>query len=446
VTRYPQVVVVGSGFGGMQAAQSLARLGIDVLLIDRSNYHTFVPLLYQVATAQLEPESIVYSVRNLVRRSPRHLRFLLANVDRVDFRQKQLETDAGTIPYDFLVLATGSQTQYLDVSGAAEHALPLRTLPEAVALRNQLLLCFERAAQTDDWRQRQSLLTFVVVGGGATGVEVAGALVELVRHSLVRDYPTMDLRQVQILLVQAGDRLLPDLPASLGHYTYKRLRQMGVEVYLRAKVSQVSPTSVTLETGQEIAATTVIWTAGLEAALPQTLNRDIPTAIKGKVKVRSTLQLVHEPAVYAIGDVAYVEQHGKALAGVAPEALQQGVAVARNIARQQRGKAPLPFNYFNKGRLAIIGGYSGVGQIGRLPLAGFLGWFLWLSVHLVYLPGWRNRLIVFISWLQSYLLHDRSVRLIDYQSHKLAPFDSVSASSPEVKQKPKENESSPKRS
>jgi NADH:ubiquinone reductase (H+-translocating) len=414
VPKYPRVVVVGAGFGGMQAAQSLASLGVDVLLIDRQNYHTFVPLLYQVATAQLEPEQVVYPIRNLVRRSPRHLRFLLANVERIDFVCKQVETDAAVIPYDVLVLATGSQTQYLGIPGAAEHALPLRTLADAVALRDRLLSRFEQAAHTDDPEWRQALLTFAIVGGGATGVEMAGALTELVRQSLVRDYPQLDLRQVQIILLQAGDRLLPDLPASLGDYTYRRLRQIGVEVYLQAKVSQVSDRAVTLETGQVMPTATVIWTAGLEAALPP--SNDLTTAAKGKLRVCPTLQLLHDPTVYAIGDLAYVEQNGKSLDGVAPEALQQGVAVARNIARQRRGKEPQPFSYFNKGRLAIIGCYAGVGKIGRFAFTGWLAWLMWLGVHLVYLPGFRNRLMVLFTWLYSYPRSDRSIRIISSPS------------------------------
>ncbi|WP_416672314.1 NAD(P)/FAD-dependent oxidoreductase [Egbenema bharatensis] len=409
--RYPRVVVVGAGFGGMQAAQSLAQHGVEVLLIDRNNYHTFVPLLYQVAAAQLEPEQVTFPIRNLLRRSPYRLRFLMAEVEEINLDQKWLRADGDVIPYDYLVLATGSQTKYLGVEGASEYALPLRTLEEAIALRNQILACFEQAAHTSDTELRRQLLTFAIVGGGATGVEVAGAITELVKTAIVRDYPTIDPQEIRILLVQSGDRLLPELPPKLGHYTYKRLWQVGIEIYLDTKVSQVTEGTVHLEDGTTLLAATVIWTAGLEATVPDT-STDLPAKAKGKLAVRSTLQTVDYPEVYAIGDMAYVEQNGKPLAGVAPEALQQGVAVAKNIARQLQGKAPQSFSYFNKGRLAIIGCYSGVGQIGKFALTGFLPWLMWLGVHLVYLPGFRNRLLVLLTWLHSYLLGDRISRRI----------------------------------
>jgi NADH dehydrogenase len=411
VQKYPRVVVVGAGFGGMQAAQSLAGAGVDVLLIDRNNYHTFVPLLYQVAAAQLDPEQVIFPIRSLVRRSPYRLRFLMAEVEEINLSQKWLKAKDILIPYDYLVLATGSQTKYLGVEGASEYALPMRTLEEAVALRSHILSCFERAAHLYDTEARQKLLTFVIVGGGATGVEMAGALTELVKTSIAKDYPTINPKEIRLILVQSGDRLLTEFPARLGNYTYKRLRQVGVEVCLNVKVRGVRQGAVDLAEGTTFLTETVIWTAGLEATVPETSD-NLPAKSKGKLAVRSTLQTVDYPEVYAIGDMAYVEQGGEPLAGVAPEALQQGVAVARNIARQLRGKAPQPFSYFNKGRLAIIGCYSGVGKIGKFAFTGFLAWFMWLGVHLVYLPGFRNRLFVLLSWLHSYVLRDRASRRI----------------------------------
>ncbi len=416
--KSPRVVIVGAGFGGLQAAQSLANSGADVLLIDRNNYHTFVPLLYQVATGQLEPEHIAYPIRKIVRRfswkrpnqKPK-LRFWMAEVERIDFSAQVVESDNSAIAYDFLVLATGSQTQFLGVPGAAAYAFPMRTLEEAVTLRNQIIACLEQAVQASDPLQRQQLLTFTIVGGGPTGVEMAGALVEMLRGKLRWDYPTLDLRQVRLILVQSGDRLLTDLPKKLGIYTHKRLRQLGVQIYLQTKVSQVTPESVHFQNNQVVPSATVIWTAGLEANSPE-ISEDLSSAKKGKLLVQPTLQLLEQHNVYAIGDLAYVENNGKPLNGVAPEALQQGVAVARNIKRQIRGKAPQPFNYFNKGRLAIIGCYSGVGKIGVFAFTGFLAWLMWLGVHFVYLPGWRSRLLVLLTWLYTYLLGDRAVRLI----------------------------------
>ena len=408
--RRLRVVIIGSGFGGMQAAQSLAGAEVEVILIDRNNYHTFVPLLYQVAAAELEPTQIAYPIRTILRRAP-NVHFLMAEVKQINFEARLVETDGATISYDYLLLATGSQTQFFGVPGAAAHALPMRNLQQAIALRNQILACFEQAMREPDFSQRQQLLTFVIVGGGATGVELAGALVELIRGPFRRDYPRLDRRQVKIILLQSGHRLLPDLPRQLGDYTFRKLRRIGVHVQLQSRVSQVNPTTVQLQDGQEISAATVIWTAGLTAAMPET-SSELVAIRKGKLAVRSSLQLLEHPEVYAIGDVAAVESGGKALTGVAPEALQQGVAVARNIKRQLQGKEPKPFSYFNKGRLAIIGCYEGVGKIGPFVFSGFLAWLMWLGVHLVYLPGFRNRVLVLISWVHAYLLGERAIRLI----------------------------------
>ena len=410
-----RVVIIGAGFGGLQAAQSLADYGADVLLIDRNNYHTFVPLLYQVATGQLEPEYIAYPIRTILRRfsflrNKPKVQFLMAEVELIDFSRQTVETDSCVITYDFLVLATGSRTQFFGVPGASEYAFSMRTLEEAIAIRNHIFSCFERAIQESDSSRRQQLLTFTIVGGGPTGVEVVGAFVEMLRGHLRRDYRTL-FKEVRLILVQSGDRLLADLPKKLGTYTYKRLHQLGVKVYLQTKVIKVTFESLHLQNHEVISTATVIWTAGLEANSP-TISEEVSLANKGKLLVHPTLQLLEQPNVYAIGDLAYVEQNGKPLTGVAPEAVQQGVAVARNIQREFRGKSPEHFSYFNKGRLAIIGCYSGVGKIGAFAFTGCLAWLMWLGVHLIYLPGYRSRLLVLLTWLYTYLLRDRSVRLI----------------------------------
>ncbi|MEM9218919.1 MAG: NAD(P)/FAD-dependent oxidoreductase [Cyanobacteria bacterium P01_F01_bin.150] len=404
-----RAVVVGGGFGGMQAAQSLAKLGIKTLLIDRNNYNTFVPLLYQVAAAQIEPEKIAYPLRTAARCSDR-LYFQMAEVKHIDFETQQIETDRSVIPYDFLVLATGSRTQYFGVAGAKQHAFSMRNLDEAIAIRNHIFGCFEQASNEPDPIVRRQLLTFIVVGGGATGVEMAGTLVEL-KRSLMQDYPYLNFADVRIIMVQSGEGLLRELPHSLGNYTLRTLRRLGVEVLLQARVNQVTPEGICLDSGKELSAATVVWTAGLEASRPL-LSEHLETANRGKVVVQPTLQLKGYPNVYVIGDLAHVSGQGPSLAGVAPEALQQGVAVARNIERQSKWRAPKPFRYFNKGRLAIIGCYSGVGKIGPFLLTGFLPWFMWLAVHLVYLPGVRSRLLVLLSWIHGYSLRDRPIRLI----------------------------------
>lgn len=410
VSRNPRVVIIGAGFGGLKAARVLARSGVDILLIDRNNYHTFIPLLYQVAAAELKPEQIVYPVRSVLRKMP-NARFLRAEVKRVDFHSQVVETDGPTIPYDFLVLATGSQVQYLGVPGAKKYALSMNTLEEAVLLRNHILWCFEQAVRENDSNQRQQLLTFVIVGGGPTGVELAGALVELIQGSLVKDYPTLNIQQVRVILLQASDRLLADLPPHLSEYTQKQLRNRGVKVHLKSKVNEVTPEAVYLQDGTAIFAKTMIWVAGVEATSPPPAGKLSPAA-KQQVAVLPTLQFPNHPQVYVIGDAAYVEDNGQPLPLVAPVAIQQGEAVAKNIKRQLRNLLPQPFRYQDKGRAAIIARNAGVVKTEKLTFTGFPAWFLWLSIHLYYLPGIRNRLGVLLSWLGDYWFCDRSVRLI----------------------------------
>ncbi len=422
---HPRVIVVGAGFGGLQAAQSLARSGAHVLLIDRNSYHTFTPLIYQVATAQLEPELIAYPIRTLLRRLP-NTRFLRAEVKHVDFFRQVVKTDRASIPYDYLILATGTQTQFLGIPGAASYAFPLKTLTQAVTLRNHLLTCMEAATQESDPERRQQLLTVVIVGGGPTGVELAGALVEL-KQILPRDYPDVELRAMQIHLIQASDTLLADLPEDLGNYAAHKLGRLGVKVYLRTRVTRITSEGVELQGEGSLTAATVIWAAGLEAETPE-ISTLVPRTGRQKLIVLSTLQLQDYPNVYAIGDVAAPKTE-KPLHGVAPEALQQGVAVGRNLRRQIKGKGPLPFRYFNKGRLAMIGCYSGVGQIGPFLLRGILPWLMWLGVHLVYLPGFRSRLVMLLSWLHGYGWHDRAVRLILFDGSTHAQITSIPQSS-----------------
>lgn len=416
-SRYPaaqrdRIVIVGAGFGGFQAAQSLAGAAAEVLLIDRNNYHTFIPLLYQVATAQLEPSLVAYPIRTKLR-GMNNVRFLQAEVKRVDFDNKLVDLGNNLIPYDYLVMATGTESSYHGVPGAAEGTFTLHSLQQAIALRNHLLSCFEQAAFTADDAARQRLMTFVIVGGGATGVEVAGALAEWLQSTLRRDLPEL-AGWGRIVLVQSGSSLLQEFSQSLGNYTHRKLERLGVQVRLNTKVSACLEYQVHLTDGDEIDAATVVWAAGIEAGPPQLAQTPHQKA-KGKLAVLNTLQLVDRDNVYAIGDVAYFEQGGRALAGVAPEALQQGVAVARNLRRQLRGDAPQPFSYFNKGRLAIIGGYGGVGTVKSIKLRGFIAWLMWLLVHVTYLPGYRSRLLVLLTWIQNYVMGDRALRQLSSQ-------------------------------
>jgi len=417
---HARVVIVGAGFGGLWAARTLARSPFEVLLVDRNNYHTFLALLYQVAAAELDPGDIAYPVRGILRGLP-NVRFVMAEVKGVDFGQRAVETDGLTIPYDYLILATGSVSHFFGVPGAAECAFPLKTLEQGIVLRNHILGCFEQAAYVPDAERRQRLLTFAIVGGGATGVEFAGALAELIRGPLARDYPTLDFRKVRVVLLEARDRLLPGMPERLQTYALKRLRRMGVEVRLQAAVSRVAHDAVHLQDGTVIPAETTVWTAGVRGD-PQVANWGLPTARGGRVAVLPTLQVPDHPEVYVIGDLAYFEEEGRPLPMVAPVAIQQGIAAARNILRQIAGEPPVPFRYRDPGSMATIGRNAAVVQLGRWTFTGFPAWVLWLGVHLLRLIGFRNRLLVLINWAWDYLLFERAVRLILPAATQ--PFDS----------------------
>ena len=409
VTHPPRIVVVGAGLAGLRAIKKLASADAEIILIDRHNYHTFIPLLYQVATGFIAPEAVTYPIRKSLR-SLTHTRFIQGSVKEIDFESKTLSTEKLNLAYDYLVMATGSQTRYLGVEGAASFALPMRTLTDAVRIRHRLISNFERAAIEPDPAIKNQLLTITIVGGGATGVELAGSIIELVKVTLNKDYSAIALDEVKIILIHSGATLLADYPEHLGKYTVKQLRHRGVKVHLQTRVSEVFPQAIELDDGTRIETATVIWTAGVEAAYPQPKG-NLPTASKDKVSVESTLQLPDYPQVYAIGDLALVKHNGEPLLGIAPEALQQGTTVARNLQRQLRGLAPQPFDYFNKGKAAIIARNSGVAYLfGKVPLQGFLAWLMWLGIHLYYLPGIGNRLVVLGSWLRDYITRERNLR------------------------------------
>ncbi len=376
----PRVVIIGAGFAGLWAARTLARSDAEVLVLDRNNYHTFLPLLYQVAAAELEPEAIVYPVRSILR-GQRRVRFLMNEMTAINLAARQVRTTDHVFPYDYLVLALGSTSHFFGVAGAAEHAFQLKALEQAIVLRNHILCRFERALCEPDAERRRRMLTFAIVGGGPTGVEFAGALAELIRRPLVRDYPSLDFREVRVLILEAASNLLPGWPERLRSYTVDRLRQMGVDVRLGAMVSKVTPQAVHLKDGTVIPTETVIWTAGVrgEHLAP---SDALPTARNGQVKVLPTLQVPGHPEVYVIGDLAHIEQDGCPLPMVAPVAIQEAQWAARNIARQIGGQEPLPFRYRDAGTMATIGRNAAVARLSGQAFTGFPAWVLWLSVHL----------------------------------------------------------------
>jgi NADH dehydrogenase len=381
-----------------------------VLLIDRNNYHTFLPLLYQVAAAELGPEDIVYPVRSILGKTA-NANFALADVRRIDLAARRVATNGGSIPYDYLIVAAGSTPHFFGVPGGAEHSFVLKTLEQGIRLRNHILSSFERAAQSGSAVERRRLLTFVVVGGGPTGVEFSGALAELLRRPLRRDFPRLDFGEARVVLLEAADSLLPGLPGRLRAYALARLRRMGVEVSLGAAVSDVTAQGAHLKDGSVLDSETVVWTAGVRGH-PLAEAWGLPTGRGGRVAVLPTLQVEGHREVYVIGDLANFEAGGRPLPMIAPVAIQQGRAAAQNIRRQISGLDPVPFRYHDRGTMATIGRNAAVVDLGGGAFTGFPAWLMWLGVHLFNLIGFRNRLIVLINWAWDYFLYERAVRLI----------------------------------
>src|SRR5213596_678759 len=406
----PTVVIVGAGFGGLRAARALRKAPVDVILLDRHNYHLFQPLLYQVATAGLEPEQIAKPVRSILRRQ-RNFEFRMVEVTGLDAEARQIVTTEGPVPYDYLILAVGGETNYFGLESIPRHGFGLKDVPDAIRIRNHVLRQFEHAMLEANAERRRALLTFIVVGGGPTGVEMAGALSELIRLVLVKDYPRLNIKDVRILLLEATDRLLPALPERLREAAGKTLWRKYVEVRFGASVADYDGRQARLKSGEIIPAQTVIWAAGVRAA-PLTATLGLAPARQGRIAVEPTLQLAGHPEVFIIGDAAYREQDGEPLPMVAPVAIQMGESVARNIARQLRGQPLEPFRYHDQGTLATIGRNAAVAHVFGLQLSGFPAWVMWLVVHIIQLIGFRNKLFVLLNWAWDYFFYERAARLI----------------------------------
>ena len=409
-SRRPRVVIVGAGFGGLSAAKALGRAPVEVMVIDRHNYHLFQPLLYQVATAALSPADIAAPIRSVLRRQA-NTSVMLARVTGVDTVRQEVVLGARRIPFDFLVLATGARHAYFGHDDWELHAHGIKKIDDATFLRRKILLAFERAESESDPSERRRLLTFVVIGGGATGVEMAGAIAELARKALAADFRTIDPRSARVTLLEAGPRLLPAFDELLSEKAKRSLEKLGVEVLVNAMVTGCDASGVSIGAAR-IETRTIVWGAGVRAsAAGKWLG--VETDRVGRVKVAPDLSVPGHSNVFVIGDTAHaLDRKGQPLPGVAPVAKQQGAYAARAIEARLAGESPAPFHYRDFGSLATIGRRSAVAQLGRVHLSGYLAWWLWGLAHIYFLIGFRNRLAVAMNWAWNYVSFQRGTRLI----------------------------------
>ena len=407
----PHIVIVGAGFGGMQVARRLAKAPVHITLIDKHNYHLFQPLLYQVAIAGLVPSQIAYPLRTIFRNQP-NLTFQMGEVTAIDFNARYVKLEGSIIAYDYLVLAIGGQTNFFGMDSIEQTGFQLKDIESAIATRNHLLEMLELASREADAEKRRALLTFVVVGGGPTGVETAGALAELISHVMVKDYPEVDLRDARVLLLEATGHLIASYPDELRQATRRLLERKNVEVLTNTTLAAYDGQQVTLGDGRQIPTCTLIWTAGVKAA--EVVNHlGVEQAGSGRVRVESTLQLPRQPEVFIIGDAAYLENgDGKPLPMLSTVAIQQGKVAAQNIQRMLKGENPEAFHYKDPGLLATIGRNAAVARIWGISFSGFIAWVIWVFLHIYRLIGFRNRVLVMINWAWDYIFYENQVRLI----------------------------------
>jgi NADH:ubiquinone reductase (H+-translocating) len=407
----PQVVIIGGGFGGINAAQALKDADVDVTVIDRRNHHVFQPLLYQVATASLSPADIAQPIRTILRKQENVIAVLLASVTGIDLAAREVVLDGERVGYDYLVVATGARHAYFGHDEWEGLAPGLKSLEDALEIRRRILVAFEEAERTDDEDARNRLMTFVVAGGGPTGTELAGALGEISRQTLAREYDRIDPTWAKIYLFEAGPRILSTFPESLSSKAAKFLNGLGVQVRTNTPVSEVTEQGV-VAGDKLIPAATVLWAAGVRAS-PLAKTLELPVDRAGRVIVNSDLTAPSHPDVFVIGDLAALNgEDGRQLPGVAQVAIQQGKHAAANIVRSIEGEPMTPFTYNDKGNLATIGRNKAVADIRGRKLSGFIAWVVWLWIHIYFLIGFRNRLGVMLNWAWSYLTFNRGARLI----------------------------------
>jgi NADH dehydrogenase len=411
-SKFPQVVIVGGGFGGLQVARKLADKPVDVLLIDKHNYHTFQPLLYQVATGSLEADSIAFSIRkNFAGQT--NFRFRNAEVTKIISKTNTIVTTVGEIAYDYLVIATGSTTNFFGNKDVEHFAMPMKSIPEALDLRSMILQNIEEAVLFDTKEEREPYLNFVLVGAGPTGVELSGALAELRNHILTQDYPELSKEHMRVYLVDFMPKVLGAMSANASAAAKKYLTSLGVDVLLNKKVESYDGSEIKFEDGKTIRTKNVIWSAGVMGVVPGGIAKELIER-GNKIRVDSINRIDGSSNIFAIGDVAAMitEETPKGHPGVAQVAIQQGNHVAKSIVQLINNEPTEPFKYFDKGSLATVGRNKAVADLGKLKFQGFFAWLIWMFVHLVSLVGFRNKIIVFINWSMSYLSYNGGARLI----------------------------------
>ncbi|MCC9166741.1 NAD(P)/FAD-dependent oxidoreductase [Pontibacter harenae] len=413
-TTKPRVVIIGGGFGGINLAKKLKCEDFQIVMFDKQNYHGFWPLLYQVATAGLEPDAIAEPLRKIFGSDDyQDFHFRLVRVTQINPAVKTVSTPIGDLPYDYLVIATGTKSNYFGNDQIKKYSFPLKKVPDALNLRSQFLQCFEQASMTIDPEIRQSLLNFVIVGGGPTGVELAGALAEMRKNVLPTDYPGIDFGKMNIYLVEGMDRVLPPMSPESSAKTLGYLQGLGVNVMLNTLVDSYDGSVATFKNGEKIIAHTLIWAAGVSGALIEGLPTE--AVERGRILVNTHNQILGYPDMFAIGDIAFMktDEYPRGHPGVAQPAIQQGKLLAKNLQRLVRGEKLEDFKYHDKGSLAIIGRNKAVADLPKNKhLGGFFAWIIWLFVHIMFLVGFRNKLVVLSNWIYHFFTYERGTRLI----------------------------------
>ncbi|RJP46813.1 MAG: NAD(P)/FAD-dependent oxidoreductase [Anaerolineaceae bacterium] len=411
MTTTPHVVIIGAGFAGLEVAHGLAKAPVRITLIDKHNHHLFQPLLYQVAIAGLLPSQIAQPVRTIFRRQ-KNFTFQMGEVTEVNFDQRFIKLNGSVIAYDYLVIAVGGRTNFFGQDALEEQGFQLKDIESAVRTRNHLLSLFEQASHEGDAEKRKAMLTFVIVGGGPTGVETAGALAELVEHVMVKDFPRLNLDEARVILLEASPHLINAYPDELRRATHRLLRKKNVEILLNTKMEDYDGQRVTLGNGTQIESRTLIWTAGVKAAeLADRLG--VEQASAGRIRVTPTLQLPRRPEVFVIGDAAFlVNGNGQPLPMLSTVAIQQGKAAADSIRRLVAGGEALPFQYKDPGLLATVGRNAAVARIFGLSFSGLIAWLIWVGLHIYRIIGFRNRIAVMFNWAWDYFFYENQVRLI----------------------------------